>query len=102
MAWLPLPSSLSNGQVLKYKIEYGLGKEGEWGRYRDVSGNGGPPLDEGRCQWKWSLIGAWDEKALEKSIGRLDSPMCKVCVQAQRPEFNLRLHVKKKKSLAQW
>jgi hypothetical protein len=68
------------------------------GRYRDVSGNGGPPLDEGRCQWKWSLIGAWDEKALEKSIGRLDSPMCKVCVQAQRPEFNLRLHVKKKKA----
>lgn len=31
VAWLPLPSSLSNGQVLKYKIEYGLGKEGEWG-----------------------------------------------------------------------
>lgn len=30
MAWLPLPFSLSNGQVLKYKIEYGLGKEGEW------------------------------------------------------------------------
>ncbi|XP_030100329.1 immunoglobulin superfamily DCC subclass member 4 isoform X11 [Mus musculus] len=27
VAWLPLPSSLSNGQVLKYKIEYGLGKE---------------------------------------------------------------------------
>lgn len=30
VAWLPLPSSLSNGQVVKYKIEYGLGKEGEW------------------------------------------------------------------------
>uniref|UniRef100_A0A2K5RVA4 Immunoglobulin superfamily DCC subclass member 4 n=1 Tax=Cebus imitator TaxID=2715852 RepID=A0A2K5RVA4_CEBIM len=25
--WLPLPPSLSNGQVVKYKIEYGLGKE---------------------------------------------------------------------------
>lgn len=32
MAWLPLPPSLSNGQVVKYKIEYGLGKEGEWGQ----------------------------------------------------------------------
>lgn len=31
VAWLPLPSGLSNGQVVKYKIEYGLGKEGEWG-----------------------------------------------------------------------
>lgn len=31
VAWLPLPSSLSNGQVVKYKIEYGSGKEGEWG-----------------------------------------------------------------------
>lgn len=30
MAWLPLPPSLSNGQVVKYKIEYGLGKEGKW------------------------------------------------------------------------
>ncbi|XP_072868339.1 immunoglobulin superfamily DCC subclass member 4 isoform X4 [Chlorocebus sabaeus] len=27
VAWLPLPPSLSNGQVVKYKIEYGLGKE---------------------------------------------------------------------------
>ncbi|MEJ1285461.1 immunoglobulin superfamily DCC subclass member 4 [Cricetulus griseus] len=27
VAWLPLPSGLSNGQVVKYKIEYGLGKE---------------------------------------------------------------------------
>nr|XP_021505257.1 immunoglobulin superfamily DCC subclass member 4 isoform X2 [Meriones unguiculatus]XP_021505262.1 immunoglobulin superfamily DCC subclass member 4 isoform X2 [Meriones unguiculatus] len=27
VAWLPLPSSLSNGQVVKYRIEYGLGKE---------------------------------------------------------------------------
>ncbi|XP_045678509.1 immunoglobulin superfamily DCC subclass member 4 isoform X3 [Phyllostomus hastatus] len=26
-AWLPLPPSLSNGQVVKYKIEYSLGKE---------------------------------------------------------------------------
>lgn len=32
MAWLPLPPGLSNGQVVKYKIEYGLGKEGEWGQ----------------------------------------------------------------------
>lgn len=31
VAWLPLPSGLSHGQVVKYKIEYGLGKEGEWG-----------------------------------------------------------------------
>lgn len=30
VAWLPLPPSLSNGQVVKYKIEYGLGKEGKW------------------------------------------------------------------------
>ena len=28
---MPLPSGLSNGQVVKYKIEYGLGKEGERG-----------------------------------------------------------------------
>ncbi|XP_064426357.1 immunoglobulin superfamily DCC subclass member 4 isoform X3 [Mirounga angustirostris] len=27
VAWLPLPPSMSNGQVVKYKIEYGLGKE---------------------------------------------------------------------------
>ncbi|XP_051677792.2 immunoglobulin superfamily DCC subclass member 4 [Oryctolagus cuniculus] len=27
LAWLPLPPSLSNGQVVKYKVEYGLGKE---------------------------------------------------------------------------
>ncbi|XP_012865365.1 PREDICTED: immunoglobulin superfamily DCC subclass member 4 [Dipodomys ordii] len=27
VAWLPLPPNLSNGQVVKYKIEYGLGKE---------------------------------------------------------------------------
>ncbi|XP_021092717.1 immunoglobulin superfamily DCC subclass member 4 isoform X1 [Heterocephalus glaber] len=27
VAWLPLPPSLSNGQVVKYRIEYGLGKE---------------------------------------------------------------------------
>ncbi|XP_032479576.1 immunoglobulin superfamily DCC subclass member 4 isoform X2 [Phocoena sinus] len=27
VVWLPLPPSLSNGQVVKYKIEYGLGKE---------------------------------------------------------------------------
>ncbi|XP_053451374.1 immunoglobulin superfamily DCC subclass member 4 isoform X3 [Nycticebus coucang] len=27
VAWLPLPPSLSNGQVVKYKIEYSLGKE---------------------------------------------------------------------------
>ncbi|XP_063099357.1 immunoglobulin superfamily DCC subclass member 4 isoform X2 [Cavia porcellus] len=27
VAWLPLPPSLSNGQVVKYKIEYGLGRE---------------------------------------------------------------------------
>ncbi|XP_066131284.1 immunoglobulin superfamily DCC subclass member 4 [Saccopteryx bilineata] len=27
VAWLPLPLSLSNGQVVKYKIEYSLGKE---------------------------------------------------------------------------
>ncbi|XP_049633600.1 LOW QUALITY PROTEIN: immunoglobulin superfamily DCC subclass member 4 [Suncus etruscus] len=27
VVWLPLPPSLSNGQVAKYKIEYGLGKE---------------------------------------------------------------------------
>ncbi|XP_070233395.1 immunoglobulin superfamily DCC subclass member 4 isoform X4 [Bos mutus] len=27
VAWLPLPPSLSNGQVVKYKIEYGLEKE---------------------------------------------------------------------------
>lgn len=32
VAWLPLPPSLSNGQVVKYKIEYGLGKEGKWGQ----------------------------------------------------------------------
>lgn len=32
VVWLPLPPSLSNGQVVKYKIEYGLGKEGEWGQ----------------------------------------------------------------------
>ncbi|XP_075392111.1 immunoglobulin superfamily DCC subclass member 4 isoform X2 [Tenrec ecaudatus] len=27
VAWLPLPPGLSNGHVVKYKIEYGLGKE---------------------------------------------------------------------------
>ncbi|XP_037689603.1 immunoglobulin superfamily DCC subclass member 4 isoform X3 [Choloepus didactylus] len=27
VAWLPLPPGLSNGQVMKYKIEYGFGKE---------------------------------------------------------------------------
>ncbi|XP_077905578.1 immunoglobulin superfamily DCC subclass member 4 [Ictidomys tridecemlineatus] len=27
VTWLPLPPNLSNGQVVKYKIEYGLGKE---------------------------------------------------------------------------
>lgn len=39
MAWLPLPPSLSNGQVVKYKIEYGSGKEGKWGQ-----GEGSPRL----------------------------------------------------------
>lgn len=50
MAWLPLPPSLSNGQVVKYKIEYGLGKEGKWGqgegstRLGIVDTKGGPEL----------------------------------------------------------
>ncbi|XP_028608177.1 immunoglobulin superfamily DCC subclass member 4 isoform X2 [Grammomys surdaster] len=39
VAWLPLPSSLSNGQVLKYKIEYGLGKEEDQVFSTEVPGN---------------------------------------------------------------
>ncbi|XP_012972909.1 immunoglobulin superfamily DCC subclass member 4 isoform X3 [Mesocricetus auratus] len=39
VAWLPLPSGLSNGQVLKYKIEYGLGKEEDQVFSTEVPGN---------------------------------------------------------------
>ncbi|XP_036073608.1 immunoglobulin superfamily DCC subclass member 4 isoform X7 [Rousettus aegyptiacus] len=39
VAWLPLPPSLSNGQVVKYKIEYGLGKEADQIFSTEVSGN---------------------------------------------------------------
>ncbi|XP_004687571.2 PREDICTED: immunoglobulin superfamily DCC subclass member 4 [Condylura cristata] len=38
VAWLPLPPSLSNGQVVKYKIEYGLGKEDQI-FFTEVPGN---------------------------------------------------------------
>ncbi|ELW62396.1 Immunoglobulin superfamily DCC subclass member 4 [Tupaia chinensis] len=39
VAWLPLPPSLSNGQVLKYKIEHGLGKEADQTFSTEVPGN---------------------------------------------------------------
>nr|XP_036865895.1 immunoglobulin superfamily DCC subclass member 4 isoform X3 [Manis javanica] len=39
VAWLPLPPSLSNGQVVKYKIEYGLGKEADQIFSTEVLGN---------------------------------------------------------------
>uniref|UniRef100_A0A8D1YP90 Immunoglobulin superfamily DCC subclass member 4 n=1 Tax=Sus scrofa TaxID=9823 RepID=A0A8D1YP90_PIG len=39
VAWLPLPPSLSNGQVVKYKIEYGLGKEADQIFSTEVPGN---------------------------------------------------------------
>ncbi|XP_029808117.1 immunoglobulin superfamily DCC subclass member 4-like [Suricata suricatta] len=39
VAWLPLPPSLSNGQVVKYKIEYGLGKEADQVFSTEVPGN---------------------------------------------------------------
>ncbi|XP_073922329.1 immunoglobulin superfamily DCC subclass member 4 isoform X1 [Castor canadensis] len=39
VAWLPLPPSLSNGQVVKYKIEYGLGKEADQILSTEVPGN---------------------------------------------------------------
>lgn len=56
VAWLPLPSSLSNGQVRKYKIEYGLGKEGEWGSAETSVGLGVLP-EMGGCRWEWSRVG---------------------------------------------
>nr|XP_045016545.1 immunoglobulin superfamily DCC subclass member 4 [Jaculus jaculus] len=39
VAWLPLPPSLSNGQVVTYKIEYGLGKEADQVFSTEVPGN---------------------------------------------------------------
>ncbi|XP_059953156.1 immunoglobulin superfamily DCC subclass member 4 isoform X5 [Mesoplodon densirostris] len=39
VVWLPLPPSLSNGQVVKYKIEYGLGKEADQIFSTEVPGN---------------------------------------------------------------
>ncbi|XP_042543348.1 immunoglobulin superfamily DCC subclass member 4 isoform X2 [Dipodomys spectabilis] len=39
VAWLPLPPNLSNGQVVKYKIEYGLGKEADQVFSTEVPGN---------------------------------------------------------------
>ncbi|XP_075392112.1 immunoglobulin superfamily DCC subclass member 4 isoform X3 [Tenrec ecaudatus] len=39
VAWLPLPPGLSNGHVVKYKIEYGLGKEADQIFSAEVPGN---------------------------------------------------------------
>ncbi|KAM9183559.1 immunoglobulin superfamily DCC subclass member 4 isoform 2-T2 [Dugong dugon] len=39
VAWLPLPPGLSNGHVVKYKIEYGLGKEADQIFSTEVPGN---------------------------------------------------------------
>ncbi|XP_036160821.1 immunoglobulin superfamily DCC subclass member 4 isoform X3 [Myotis myotis] len=39
VAWLPLPPSLSHGQVVKYKIEYSLGKEADQISSSEVPGN---------------------------------------------------------------
>ncbi|XP_060040289.1 LOW QUALITY PROTEIN: immunoglobulin superfamily DCC subclass member 4, partial [Erinaceus europaeus] len=38
VAWLPLPPSLSHGQVVKYRLEYGLGKEDQT-QATEVPGN---------------------------------------------------------------
>lgn len=70
MAWLPLPPSLSNGQVVKYKIEYSLGKEGE---SREGTGSPGWELcdcemlvraseDLSRVAWSLRKLGSTEEE----------------------------------------
>lgn len=80
---MPLPSGLSNGQVVKYKIEYGLGKEGEWGWGSGELPVGKEVLPQTGESVGVSPNGAWESSGKEQREPREIAPCIKYLFKPQ-------------------